>query len=389
MIRSLLQKGLIFSAIFFSAFFFVTSCSKKDKYVSITCTLYRPLEGVVDLYFMNPDSEKPVKIDSLVANKDSILTFSKVPTRSVVVVVSPQFGVEIPLFVEDQNLTATQVGVINIQGQEIPDWDFTGSESQLVVKKFQEKFRDKYRDRMMVLYQSLSQAKSSGADQNEVEKLIKDIEELNNRLQQEKLDFITSHASYDTAPYMLISMISPQMSDDDLDKIQKIYQSFTPERKASFFGNMVSRSLKASSLTKTGITLENFTLPNTEGEEVSLSSFKGKTLLIDFWASWCQPCRVGHPELKSLYAQFKDKGFEIVSISLDEDISKWEEAVKVDQLSWSNLRDDIRDKKSSLAVKYSIAAIPYNLLLSPQGEILAKNVFGQDLKEKLEMALKK
>lgn len=120
---------------------------------------------------------------------------------------------------------------------------------------------------------------------------------------------------------------------------------------------------------------------------VPLSSLKGKYVLIDFWASWCGPCRKENPNVVRMYEKYKDKGFEIYGVSLDQNKAAWLNAIKADNLTWTHV-SDLKFWNSAAAVTYGVQAIPFSVLLDPQGNILAKNLRGETLEAKLAEVLK-
>lgn len=124
----------------------------------------------------------------------------------------------------------------------------------------------------------------------------------------------------------------------------------------------------------------DFSLPDTTGTLVSLSSHQGKYVLVDFWAAWCRPCRMENPNLVAAYQKYKDKGFEIFGVSLDQDDPSWIQAINKDGLLWKQ----VRDVKNQAASLYNISAIPMNFLLDKEGRIIDKNLRGQALEAKLE-----
>ena len=117
---------------------------------------------------------------------------------------------------------------------------------------------------------------------------------------------------------------------------------------------------------------------NPDGKEVSLSSLRGKVVLIDFWASWCRPCRVENPNVVAAYNKFKSKGFEVYGVSLDKSQDAWENAIKQDGLSWINV-SDLGGWNSAGAATYCVRSIPGNFLLDENGVIVAKNLRGANL----------
>lgn len=137
-----------------------------------------------------------------------------------------------------------------------------------------------------------------------------------------------------------------------------------------------------------GVEVPDFTQNNPDNKPISLKSLRGKVVLIDFWASWCGPCRRENPNVVATYNQYKDKGFEIISVSLDSDRSRWLDAIRQDGLIWTNHVSDLQGWKNAVAAQYSVSSIPQTLLIDKDGKLIARNLRGEQLGETLKQILK-
>ncbi len=129
-------------------------------------------------------------------------------------------------------------------------------------------------------------------------------------------------------------------------------------------------------------------LNNPEGKQITLSSLRGKYVLIDFWASWCGPCRKENPNVVKLYNTYKDKGFTILSVSLDDNVTNWKEAIKADGLVWPNHVSDLLGWKSKMVQLYGFQGIPYTVLVDKEGKIIETGLRGESLEQKLKELIK-
>ncbi|MES2809852.1 MAG: TlpA disulfide reductase family protein, partial [Bacteroidota bacterium] len=153
---------------------------------------------------------------------------------------------------------------------------------------------------------------------------------------------------------------------------------------------VLKKSIDEAKVTAIGALAPDFTQPDADGKLIKLSSFKGKYVLIDFWASWCGPCRAENPNVVKAYQKYKSKNFTILGVSLDRPNDKegWLNAVKKDGLEWTQV-SDLKYWSNAAAALYYVQSIPANFLLDPNGKIIAKNLRGTDLDDKLAEVLAK
>jgi peroxiredoxin len=129
-------------------------------------------------------------------------------------------------------------------------------------------------------------------------------------------------------------------------------------------------------------------LPSIGGDTIRLSSLRGKVVLLDFWASWCGPCRISNKELTRLYPKYKNKGFEILGVSLDDEHSKWEKAIEKDKITWLQVNEP-GGWEAKTAMKWNISAIPTSFLIDKEGKLLAMDLTGKELEKALKYLIDK
>ena len=145
---------------------------------------------------------------------------------------------------------------------------------------------------------------------------------------------------------------------------------------------------KLELLSAIGSIAPELNFPNPDGEIITLESLRGNYVLIDFWASWCRPCRAENPNVVKLYNEYKNKGFTVYSVSLDKDINRWLGAIKQDNLYWPNHVSDLKQWKSEAVKTYGFTGIPFTVLIDKEGKIIAKNLRGAALDNKIKELLR-
>ncbi|MGI4738439.1 MAG: redoxin domain-containing protein [Janthinobacterium lividum] len=166
------------------------------------------------------------------------------------------------------------------------------------------------------------------------------------------------------------------------EELAPLYNNLSPTVKQTPVGKEFARRLAALKQTSIGTVAPSFSLPDSTGKAFTLDSFKGKFILIEFWASWCAPCRAEIPNLKLLHSTYRKHSFNIVSVSMDTNRSSWTKAIKNEQLQWTQI-SDLMGTQSKVAKLYHIEGIPQNFLVGPDGKLIAKNLYGKALALKL------
>jgi peroxiredoxin len=198
-------------------------------------------------------------------------------------------------------------------------------------------------------------------------------------IQMQVDSFIAHHRDSYVSPFLLV--IVNQLSDDFM-LLSNRFNQLAPAVQQSMYGKYLQEQVDNARVGAVGAEAIDFTQNDTSGTPVSLSSFKGKYVLVDFWASWCRPCRMENPNVLAAYGKFRNKNFTILGVSLDRERSPWIKAIQDDKLSWSQV-SDLKFWNNEVALKYRIQQIPQNLLIDPNGKIVGKNLRGPDLEAKL------
>ncbi len=166
------------------------------------------------------------------------------------------------------------------------------------------------------------------------------------------------------------------------NEIKAIYDSFSDEVKDHTLGRLINENIAKMSKTDIGAKAMSFEAPTPGGDMLSLEEAMGKLTLIDFWASWCKPCRMENPNVVSVYNDYKDKGFNIISVSLDKTKSSWEKAIADDNMDWYHV-SNLKYWSEPIALEWGVRSIPATFLIDEEGVIVAKNLRGAALRQKV------
>lgn len=198
-------------------------------------------------------------------------------------------------------------------------------------------------------------------------------------LKQLAVDFTESHPSSAVSAFEIYTNFS---YNPRLGQIDSLYQKLDSSARKTYFGKQLAVIIEKTKQTAIGKNAPDFSSNDVNAKPVSLSSFKGKYVLLDFWASWCGPCRLENPNIVKAYHNFHNKGFDIFGVSLDDSKADWLQAMKKDGLNWTQV-SDLKGWKSDAAALYGIKGIPMNYLIDKNGIIIAKGLRGNELENKL------
>lgn len=204
---------------------------------------------------------------------------------------------------------------------------------------------------------------------------------------QTSIDRFIARKKNSPAAALLLAYSYDMDPNKDVVLLEKRFKILDTAALENRYAEGVKRVIENGKIGAVGTKALEFAQQDTAGKKVSLSQFRGKYVLLDFWASWCRPCRMENPNVVEAYNQYKNKNFTILSVSLDQDKDNWMNAIKTDHLNWTHV-SDLQFWGNEVAKLYHVESIPQNFLIDPNGTIIAKNLRGEELKAKLHEVLK-
>ena len=253
----------------------------------------------------------------------------------------------------------------------------TGGELQRISNEFNDVKAEIYKD-MPEMEKAFREAREQ-KDWSRCEQLIKEEERLDSIYNEAERQILAERGNTLVAVY-LVSRHHPKMR---FERLKPMYDRLSEEMKNSPYGQVITQRYRDAKITAIGEIAPDFTLLTPEGDSLSLYSVKAKVKVLDFWASWCGPCRAENPNVVALYQKYKDKGLEILSVSLDSKREPWVKAIREDGLTWKHV-SDLQGWKCSAAQRYKISAVPSIFVLDSDNRIVGSFLRGKQLEQVLD-----
>ena len=290
------------------------------------------------------------------------------PTGAYIMVIGQRGA--IPFMLENANITvnAGQAGLT-----------VTGSEGQKIYDQFMA-INATAQQEAMKLQQEYQAA---NGDQAKIQAIQEAYAKLMTDAQAKETELIKANPDSYVSTFVIVS----GMGQMEYEQLKERYNLLGEKAKASAQGKAIAAQIAKLESTAIGQIAPNFTITTPEGESISLYDIKGKVKLIDFWASWCGPCRGENPHVVEIYKEYHPKGLEIFGVSLDNNKEAWVKAIADDGLVWKH-GSDLKGWQSAPAQLYSVSGIPHTVLLDENNKIIAKNLRGDEIKQKIAELLK-
>lgn len=341
----------------------------------------------VNIDLQNAEGKK-VYLQKVVDNEIVVLDSTVIQNNKAIFVVNSENpatrysikidGVRYPIGFFSENQNVSIAGDLNDNRNIIAD----GSNAQQLLNEYNVENK-KFNNQFNELRQQYKTAAQNN-DEDAIERIENEYNKVENNQNNYQTLFLTKNSNSFVAAYVLYS----NRYNYELNELEDFVNNFNIKEENDY-SKLLEEYIAILQRVDVGQPYLDFTQETPEGDMLSLSELVGKSklLLIDFWASWCGPCRAENPNVVEVYKEYHEKGFDVLGVSLDMEKDKWIKAIEDDGLIWHNI-SDLKYWNNEAAKSYGISSIPSNLLLDENGTIIAKNLRGEDLRSKVEEILK-
>jgi len=350
----------------------LASCTGgKDSY-TINGTINGVDSGMV--FLQKFDVDQWVKIDSTQLVKGEFTFKGKTLLPEMWYLSMKEKQVFVPLFIENSKIN------LEIFADSVDKVNISGSVSHDIYKQYQA-MNKSLNDKIEEIYKEWKKAKES--KDSAAMKMTDSIStELDKQMKQNLIDFVKANNKTAVASYLIIR----NAWQFDLPELESMVNTLDTSLNSSIYTQSLKNRVTLLKSVDIGQPAPDFTLSDTTGNPFGLSDIKGGYLLVDFWASWCSPCRAENPNIVKVFKAYNNKGFNILGVSFDTNRDKWIQAIKDDNLTWHHV-SDLKGWGNAAGKLYGIMSIPANVLLDPDRKIIAHNLKGEELMKRLEELL--
>jgi thiol-disulfide isomerase/thioredoxin len=373
----LLKTKSLFMRRFFTLIItlFIISCNTNSDTYKIFGNAPGFDDGTEILVYQVSDNNQPQVIDTLKINNQKFEgVYPKSDQLSINYLTVSTASGNILYFPENSDLNAT------IYKDSIYASYFTGSSQNDTYKDFSKKMLEFNNDKQ----KNIEKFRKAKLEQDGI--LVKELQDDNKAIAEEETDYKIQFVSENTNSLFSIMLLSEMVNRKEINTVEtnKIIKNLSPKIAASSTTKTLITLIKSMKKADVGSVAPDFSAQTPTGEILSLKEAMGEYTIIDFWASWCKPCRKENPNVVKVYNKYHDKGLNIISVSLDKESqkSRWLQAIEKDQLTWSHV-SNLKGWKDPIAIQYNVRGIPATFLLDKDGNIIAKDLRGPALGKKI------